>query len=200
MFCDIGVKDCLKRKDSRRVLVRSVCAVFMVSLLVAAPLRAEDSKTPTLSDSLKDLDRGLDLLSDAQSNPADDPDLTVRVTGEQFTWKFTFPLESDKKGVTCVSSNGFAVPKDAKVNMVITSNDVIHELVIPGLSFRAEGVPGRLNSESLDTFKPGTYTGGASAISGSGFERMVFEIHVLSPDAYARWVEKQAASPSCAKD
>jgi cytochrome c oxidase subunit II len=89
------------------------------------------------------------------------------------------------------------VPMGKPVQLLVTSEDVIHEWSVPKLGIKADGVPGRLNEEWLDTSVSGTFTGGATLTSGASHEAMTIEVRVIEPAAYAEWQRANLTAKGC---
>ncbi len=87
-----------------------------------------------------------------------DADLTVKVTGHQWYWEYTYPdngnidfssyivpddqLKPGQMRLLTVD-NDLVVPVDKNIRMLTTSGDVIHSLFIPSLGVQRYAIPGR---------------------------------------------------------
>jgi cytochrome c oxidase subunit II len=139
-------------------------------------------------------------LGDAQALPP--PDLVVAVTGRQYAWRsaYRWPEGSGHaKSEPCTADGTVVVPHGKRVQLIVTSDDVIHELNVPALGVSTSGVPGRVTTVTLDTAKAGTFTGGATRTSGPRYAEMAIEVRVLEPAAYAVWERETLRSKGCGR-
>ena len=120
----------------------------------------------------------------------------------------------EKKGLVRQLSvdNEIAVPLNAVVHMLITSNDVIHSWTIPSFGSKMQAVPGRLTATWFKATREGLYFGQCSVVCGKDHSSMPIAIRVVKQDVFDRWVEAAksrdwkkaksillAASPSATK-
>jgi len=97
--------------------------------------------------------------------------------------------------------NEVVVPKDKVVHMLVTSNDVIHNWVVPALGSKVDAVPGRITSTWFRANKNGVYYGQCGELCGKLHAFMPIAIRVVEPDIYAQWLEKmKAGEEEAAKD
>jgi cytochrome c oxidase subunit 2 len=77
-----------------------------------------------------------------------DPDLTVEVTGFQWSWRFAYP----ESGTEVVGSSRrppeLVVPANRTVHVRLESADVIHNFYIPRTLFKRYAIPGRPTSST----------------------------------------------------
>ncbi|HYJ84415.1 MAG TPA: cytochrome c oxidase subunit II [Allosphingosinicella sp.] len=131
-------------------------------------------------------------------------DITVKATGNQWYWTYTYP---DHGGFEIVS-NGLkdedakargeprllavdermVVPQGATVKMIITAADVIHSWGVPAFWTKLDAVPGRLNETWFKTDKPGVYYGQCFELCGARHAYMPIAVEVLPPAQFAAWV------------
>lgn len=129
---------------------------------------------------------GLSLLPDwSNDEPAD---LRVRVSAEQFWWRFTHegpdgPLET---------ANELHLPVGQVAEFEIVSPDVIHSFWIPALGGKLDAIPGRTNYLRLRPTKPGIYRGVCAEFCGPSHALMAFQVVVHDADGYAEWLAQEA--------
>lgn len=93
---------------------------------------------------------GLALLSFPQWNklksPAENPDYTVLVRGEQFNWYFIYPGPDNEIGTEddLEFENQMYVPEDKVIQILLTSKDVIHSFFVPELRLKQDALPNRI--------------------------------------------------------
>jgi cytochrome c oxidase subunit II len=180
--------------------MKAFMALFFATFLTVTHARSEDAGSTISADVLKTIRESFDLLTSENLDHAANADFTIVVTGKQHEWSFAFPPDGNAKPTMCISTDTVAVPQNARVALMVTSDDIIHEFLVPGLNLKAEAVPGRLNLVKVDTSKPGTYSGSATSLSGKGYESMTFNFQILSPADYAAWAKSQITAQTCLKE
>jgi cytochrome c oxidase subunit II len=141
------------------------------------------------------------LLQEAETvSPVD---LMIKVTGRQYAWTFNYPapvtLKSEEP-LICTINGSLVVPKGKRVGINLTSDDVIHELRVPGLGLSADAVPGRLSSVFLNTSTAGAFEGGVTPSSGAGYAEMAIDVRVVEPSAYEDWARLTLDSKACVSE
>jgi cytochrome c oxidase subunit 2 len=138
-------------------------------------------------------------------NKAVDPELTLKVTGHQWYWTYTYPtdggfsfdslpipdsdIDPAKGQVRLLSvDNPVVLPIGTNVQVLTASEDVIHSWAVPSLGVKKDAVPGRVNETWLRIDKEGTYYGQCSELCGVNHYFMPIEIHAVSKAAFAQWV------------
>lgn len=86
-------------------------------------------------------------------------------------------------------NNEIAVPVNKVVQVLITSNDVIHSWVIPSFGARMQAVPGRVTATWFKPTITGAFYGQCSVLCGKEHSGMPIAIRVVSEKAYADWLE-----------
>jgi len=143
-------------------------------------------------------------------------DITVKATGNQWYWTYTYP---DHGGFEIVS-NGLkdadakargeprllavdermVVPQGAVVKVIVTAADVIHSWGVPAFWTKIDAVPGRLNETWFKTDRPGVYYGQCFELCGARHAYMPIAVEVLPPAQFAAWVaSKGGTMPGTAK-
>jgi cytochrome c oxidase subunit 2 len=137
-------------------------------------------------------------------------DITVKATGNQWYWTYTYP---DHGGFEIVS-NGLSdadakkrgeprllavdermvVPQGATVKMIITAADVIHSWGVPAFWTKLDAVPGRLNETWFKTDRPGVYYGQCFELCGARHAYMPIAVEVLPPAQFAAWVASKGGT------
>ena len=147
------------------------------------------------------------LLQD-QFKPAPAKALTIKATGNQWFWTYSYP---DNGGFEIISNmlpeekavaNGeppqlaadyrMVVPVGEPIRLQVTASDVIHAFAVPSLWFKIDGVPGRINEKVLTVTKPGVYYGQCSELCGARHGYMPIALEALPRDKYNAWVLTQA--------
>ena len=127
------------------------------------------------------------------------PDLTVRVTGNQWWWQVEY--EPDDPAKRMVTANELHLPLGKTVLVELASRDVIHSLWIPNLNGKTDLIPGRTNHLRLTPRQAGVFRGGCAEFCGLQHAKMALDVTVEPPDRFAAWWRHQmtsAAAPATA--
>lgn len=123
------------------------------------------------------------------------PDVTVRVTGFQWQWKFEYLSE----GVTILGTSEpdvlpeIVLPVDATIRFELESVDVIHSFWVPDFLTKRDLIPGVHNKIEVHTTTAGTYDGRCAEFCGINHALMNFVVRVVPRADYAHWVADQQA-------
>jgi cytochrome c oxidase subunit 2 len=82
----------------------------------------------------------------------------------------------------------FAVPRRPHVSFSLRPLDVIHSFWIPEERFKRDAIPGRVNRFDIDFEGSGSEEGLCAEFCGLEHSKMRFEVFVLSPASYERWL------------
>jgi cytochrome c oxidase subunit 2 len=139
-----------------------------------------------------------------------DADLTVKVTGHQWYWEYTYPdakglhfdsymiADEDLKGAQkmlrhLAVDNQLVVPAGKNIRILTTSGDVIHSFFIPSLGVQRYAIPGRTIETWFKVDKPGDYYGECNQICGTNHSVMPISVHAVTPEEFKAWL---AAAPA----
>lgn len=142
-----------------------------------------------------------------QYEPAPKGAVTVKVTGYQWYWGYTYP---DNGGFEVVSNmlseedalkagepshlavdNRMVVPAGEPIRIQTIGADVIHSFAVPSLWFKLDAVPGRINEKVLFIKEPGVYYGQCSELCGVRHGYMPIAVEALPRDKFEAWVKTQ---------
>ena len=136
-----------------------------------------------------------------------DPDLTVKVTGNQWYWSYEYPdnemsFDSLLLPREDLAANGYAddlyllatdtalvVPVGAVVKLQVTGADVIHSWAIPAFGVKMDAVPGRLNETWFRVDEPGVFFGQCSELCGKDHAYMPITVKALPQAEYDAWLD-----------
>lgn len=82
------------------------------------------------------------------------------------------------------------LPIQTHIQVLVTSDDVIHSWAIPSLGIKIDCVPGRLNQVSLFIKRPGIFYGQCSEICGINHGFMPIKIMAISFNKYKYFFDK----------
>ena len=125
---------------------------------------------------------GWAVWREGRAGPAGVP--TVKVTGRQFAWSFTYP-----GGKTAPQ---LVLPLGRPVRLDVVATDVIHGFFVPAFRLKVDAVPGRSNYTYVTPTLEGSYDVECTSMCGTGHSYMLSKVHVVKPELYDAW----AASPS----
>lgn len=132
-----------------------------------------------------------------------DPDLTIKVTGHQWYWEYTYPDDGNldfssyivpddqlKPGQLRLLTvdHPLVVPVNKNIRILESSGDVIHSWFIPSLGVQRYAIPGRTIETWLRADKPGTYYGECNQICGTNHSRMPIMVQAVSEQDFEAWL------------
>ena len=113
--------------------------------------------------------------------------LTIRVVGNQFWWEVRYP------GTEAITANEIHIPADTRVNVVATTDDVIHSFWVPQLNRKIDMIPGQSNRVLLYADEPGRYRGQCAELCGPAHSQMGMYVVAQPRDEFERWLDDMAA-------
>jgi cytochrome c oxidase subunit 2 len=116
--------------------------------------------------------------------------LTIRATGHQWWWEFRYPGEG------LVTANELYLPLGRAVVVETNSVDVIHSFWVPKLSGKIDSLPGQINKLWFTPQEEGMFYGQCAEFCGTSHANMRFRVHVVSPEAFERWVAETQRPPA----
>ncbi|WP_017672505.1 cytochrome c oxidase subunit II [Blastomonas sp. AAP53] len=151
----------------------------------------------------------IDLLA-KQYKPAPASAVTVKVTGYQWYWGYTYPDNGDFEVVSNMLTeedaiksgepfqlavdNRMVVPAGEPIRIITTASDVIHSFSVPSLWFKMDAVPGRSNEKMLIIKEPGVYYGQCSELCGARHGFMPIAVEALPRAKFDAWVRSQGGT------
>lgn len=114
-------------------------------------------------------------------------DLTVRVIGSQFAWRFEY-VELG------VGSAELRLPKDRLVRFEITSRDVLHSFWVPEFRVKQDAVPGRVIALTMTATEVGEWNVLCAELCGLGHTVMRAPVRVVDQVAFDQWAAAQRAA------
>jgi cytochrome c oxidase subunit 2 len=152
----------------------------------------------------------------AQFKPAGKDALTIKATGNQWYWVYSYP---DNGGFEVISNmlqdkpepgkrtrtsadgprllavdNRLVVPVGRQIRLLATSNDVIHSFAVPAFWAKIDAVPGRINEISFTVEKEGVYFGQCSELCGARHGFMPIAVEAVSPEKFAAWIKSKGGT------
>ena len=126
----------------------------------------------------------------AMSRPPDET-LNIYVVGKQWMWKFQH-LDGQRE------INELNVPVGRAVKLIMTSEDVIHDVFVPAFRVKADVLPGRYTHLWFQATKPGRYHLFCAEYCGTRHSGMIGEVVVMDPVEYQAWLSGGSGEGSLA--
>jgi cytochrome c oxidase subunit II len=141
------------------------------------------------------------------------PDLTVKVTGHQWYWEFSYPdqgnLDIESRYIADEDlkpgqlrlldvDNQMVIPVNKRIRILTSSSDVIHSFFVPSLGVQRYAIPGRTIETWMEASQTGTFYGECNQICGQNHSRMPISIRAVSADDFTKWVDQQKKSAAAA--
>lgn len=130
---------------------------------------------------------GLALMADLRT-PGDG--LEIAVSGEQWWWRVDYRMPGSDAPVA--SANEVRLPRGQRVELEVTSPDVIHSFWIPSIAGKIDMIPGRVNRLVVEPTRNGTFRGVCAEYCGESHALMAFSVEVMEPAAFEQWLAQQA--------
>jgi cytochrome c oxidase subunit 2 len=117
--------------------------------------------------------------------------LQVQVIGHQWWWEYNY-IDADGK-VVAHTANELHIPVGRKVQLMMTSGDVIHSFWPPKLAGKIDVIPGRTNHMTIEAEKADFYYGQCGEYCGLSHANMRLRV-VSQPQAdFDRWLSANSA-------
>ena len=118
--------------------------------------------------------------------PKDNP-LTINVIGKQWMWKVEYP--GGQKEI-----NELHIPTGRNVQLILTSEDVIHDFGLPAFRLKRDVLPGRYEALWLNAERVGTYHLFCDQFCGTDHASMIGTVTVMSGPDYEAWLGRSGTS------
>ncbi|MEA2687092.1 MAG: cytochrome c oxidase subunit [Actinomycetota bacterium] len=116
------------------------------------------------------------------------PGLRVEATAFQWGWRFAYPTQM----VTVLGDSNapptLVLPRGVTTRLVLASPDVIHSFSVPAFLVKKDVVPGTENELDVTPSRVGHFGGYCAEFCGLDHARMTFEVEVMEPPEFERWV------------
>jgi cytochrome c oxidase subunit 2 len=130
---------------------------------------------------------GLALMADLRA-PGDG--LEIAVSGEQWWWRVDYRMPG--RAMPVASANEMRLPRGQRIELELSSPDVIHAFWIPSIAGKVDMIPGRVNRLVVEPTRTGSFRGVCAEFCGESHALMAFSVEVMEPDAFEEWLAQQA--------
>ncbi len=138
---------------------------------------------------------------------ARDADLTIKVTGYQWRWRYQYlnedidffstlatPQDQIRNATTkdvnylLEVDRPLVVPVGKKIRILTTAADVIHSWWVPALGWKRDAIPGFINESWTLIEKPGVYRGQCAELCGKDHGFMPVVVEAIPEAEFQQWV------------
>lgn len=117
--------------------------------------------------------------------------LKIYIIGKQWMWKVEHA--GGQREIDALH-----LPVDRPIELVMTSEDVIHDFSIPAFRIKHDVLPDRYETLWFTAKRPGTYHLFCTQLCGTGHAAMVGEIVAMRAPAYQKWLEQNGTANTLA--
>jgi cytochrome c oxidase subunit 2 len=117
--------------------------------------------------------------------------LPIYVVAKQWMWHAEHP--GGEREI-----NELHVPSGRPVELLMTSQDVIHSLSVPAFRIKQDVLPGRYTTLSFTANRPGEYHLFCTQFCGASHSHMVGRVVVMEPADFEGWLSARANVPTMA--
>jgi cytochrome c oxidase subunit 2 len=136
-------------------------------------------------------------------------ELTIKAIGNSWFWQYEYPdqgvsITSNMLDDETATAEGrprklavdepIYVPINTNVQVLITSNDVIHSWAVPSFGVKDDAIPGRVNEAWFNVDRAGVYYGQCSELCGPRHAFMPIEVRAVTKPEFEAWVAKQGGT------
>lgn len=118
--------------------------------------------------------------------------LDIYAVGKQWMWKF-----QHREGQREI--NMLHVPVGTPVRLIITSEDVLHDVYLPAFRVKMDAIPGRYTQLWFNATKVGTYHLFCAEYCGTKHSGMIGSVVVMPPEEYQAWLGGGASDGTLAQ-
>ncbi|MEP7118907.1 MAG: cytochrome c oxidase subunit II [Acidobacteriota bacterium] len=118
--------------------------------------------------------------------------LQIYAVGKQWMWKFQH-IGGQRE------INELHVPAGRPVKILVTSEDVLHDLYFPAFRTKIDAIPGRYSPIWFTATKPGRYHIFCAEYCGTKHSGMIGEVIVMEPQQYQTWLTGGASEGTMAE-
>ena len=144
-------------------------------------------------------------------------EISIKVTALQWRWEYDYidegvsfvsALDAESNAASLLNSgvepssvdnyllnvdNPMVVPVGKRVQLLLTSHDVIHAWWVPELGMKRDAFPGYITRMWIDVSEPGTYRGQCAELCGAGHAYMPIVVEAVSEEDYQAWLSTRRA-------
>jgi cytochrome c oxidase subunit 2 len=126
-----------------------------------------------------------------QPRPPNGRALNIKVNGQRYVWRYTYPDADDNALNNVFSYVELVVPTKTTITLDIEAQDVAHSWWIPQLGGKFDAVPGHTNFTWFQIAKPGVYRGQCAELCGRNHADMVAQVRAIEPPQFKAWLQSK---------
>ena len=181
-----------RAKRGTTLAVGGVLSALAIALFVVGVVYTEGAGVETTAAEAADSESQM-TGGDTEAKAArGEQTLRILTSGQQWIWRYQYPDGT-------FSYYELVLPVGQPVEIELESTDVLHRWWIPGLSQKADAVPGKVHKLSFTPDKEGTFEGASYAFSGANYATMRTVVKVVSQDEFERWLDREGAEIAAAQ-
>jgi cytochrome c oxidase subunit 2 len=114
--------------------------------------------------------------------------MRIQVTSKQWWWRVEYltpagPVET---------ANEIRLPVGRRVELQLSSPDVIHSFWVPSIAGKMDMIPGRITRLALEPTRTGVFNGVCAEYCGASHALMAFDVVVSEAGEFQRWLDALA--------
>jgi len=117
--------------------------------------------------------------------------IQINVVAKQWMWKLQHP-EGQRE------IDELHIPVGRPVELIMTSQDVIHSFFVPAFRIKQDVLPGRTTTTWFQATKAGQYHLLCSQFCGMDHSHMTGTVYAMEPADYERWLNRTQGQPTLA--
>ncbi|HEY1919366.1 MAG TPA: cytochrome c oxidase subunit II [Streptosporangiaceae bacterium] len=131
------------------------------------------------------------------------PDVTINVTGFQWSWEFQYPqykVPGSSAGMVSLTGQPYpgplptlVMPENETVKFTLNSLDVVHSFWVPVFLFKRDVIPDHTNYFQVTATKTGTYIGRCTELCGVYHSLMLFNVKIVTPSQFTTYMHHEQA-------
>jgi cytochrome c oxidase subunit 2 len=140
------------------------------------------------------------LAQNAVIAKSPNPDVTVDVVGQKWSWTFNYKAAGNPavgsdvwEAGTINKTPDLYLPVGKLVEFNLTSPDVIHSFWVISFYEKLDVIPGRVNKLQLTPTTEGVFAGKCAELCGTYHSAMLFNVHVVSESEYNAYLNSLEA-------
>jgi cytochrome c oxidase subunit II len=140
------------------------------------------------------------LAQNAVQRKVADPEVTIDVVGQKWSWTFNYKAADDPavgsdvwEAGTINKTPDLYLPVGKLVQFNLISPDVIHSFWVPSFYSKLDVIPGRINSFQMTPTAEGVFAGKCAELCGTYHSAMLFNVHVVSETEYNNYLKSLVA-------
>jgi len=143
---------------------------------------------------------GFKLTQNAVQAKSANPDITIDVVGQKWSWTFNYKSANNPavgqdvwEAGTINKTPDLYVPVGKLIQFNLSSPDVIHSFWVPSFYEKLDVIPGRHNSLQMTPTTEGVFAGRCAELCGTYHSAMLFNVHIVSENDYNAYLKTLVA-------